>query len=206
MRGILVCVCGPDASGKSTLVSEFMSKNQDWYLFKFPDRSTVIGRKIDKLLKGQLTVSKDTEIKLFADNRAEFRTAIISLLAAGKNVMLDRYAYCGIAYSMTLQCSEAFNNRDISVKMTIDDMIKLDKDNLKPDLAVLVTSDYSHMRDPGEREKYDLIDRKALLGNYIQAFINTKTCFTVIENEYTDLKRKIDQIQKNQDKFVRFIS
>ena len=87
-RGILVCVAGADASGKTTIINRFIEKynkvnntdktdkSGEWIVFKYPNRSTILGKKIDRILKGRLVVNKEVEIKMFADNRSEDKNEI----------------------------------------------------------------------------------------------------------------------------------
>jgi thymidylate kinase len=185
MRGTLVCVCGPDASGKTTLINEFVNDYPGWTVFKFPNRDTPNGHKIHKILTGELKVSKAVELKLFADNRAEQRSAIIDCLMAGTNVILDRYAYCSLAYTMTKQYQEVFQistkcNTLLSEDLTFKNVLHFDRDNLKPDFAIIVEGDYLHTRS--DKEIYDRLPREILYNNYIVSMLNTKTNFCVIKS------------------------
>lgn len=205
MRGLLVCVCGPDASGKTTLIDKFLEKNSDWEVFKFPNRNTVIGQKIDLILKGELKVSKEVELKLFADNRAEFRKHILEKITSGKNVILDRYVYCGMAYTMTQQFEDTMDGKCklLNDDLTIRKIALLDKDNYKPDLVVLTTADYSSKRI--DKEKYDFLDRNVLLNNYIQSFLYTKTPFCLSRASKNSLKFQISKFCDPNKKLVKFL-
>jgi len=202
MRGLLVCVCGPDASGKTTAIKEFLKERPDWEVVKFPNRSTAIGDKIDRILKGEMKISKEAELKLFADNRSEFRNYIFSKLSSGVNVILDRYVYCSAAYNSALQFDEFFagKTRLMSKRLSIENIIRLDRDNYKPDLAILAVADYSASRNV--KEKYDCLDRNVLVSNYIQAFIHTGTPFCVLDES---ISKKIDKFCDPNNKLVRFL-
>lgn len=202
MRGLLVCVCGPDASGKTTAIKEFLKENQDWEVIKFPNRETVTGDKIDRILKGQLKVSKEAEIKLFADNRAEHRNYIFNKLTSGVNIILDRYVYCAAAYLMTQQFEEVMRGKKniLNNHLSMSNVLKLDRDNYKPDLAILATADYSAFRD--EKEKYDNLNREVLLSNYIQTFLHTNTSFCTLDGP---ISKKIEKFCDRNKNIVRFL-
>lgn len=208
-RGILICIAGADASGKTTIIDKFIKKyngkNGGWAVFKYPNRNTVIGKKIDKILKGELTVSKEVEIKMFADNRSEDKNIILELLYSGINVILDRYTYCSLAYTMTNQykfvMDSIFNepkfnfdeNNIISDKFLFKKVMECDKGNLKPDFTFLIYGNFIHLRS--DREKYDYTDslRDVLYNNYIVAFLNTDTKFCSI---YNNKDKKVETVIK----------
>ncbi len=210
VRGALVCITGADASGKTTLINNFISKyNSPEFkvvVFKYPNRNTVIGKKIDKILKGELVVSKEVEIKLFADNRAENREEILGLLHSGVNVILDRYTYCSLAYTMTSQYKAVMDNimnnnlgantEIISEKFLFRKIIKHDRDNLKPDLTILVYGNWLYKRRDEEAEKYDYVGslREVLYNNYIVSFLNTETKFCSI---YNNADSNLDELVKD---------
>lgn len=197
-RGILICMTGADASGKTTIINEFIkkynNKDNEWVVFKYPNRSTVIGKKIDKILKGELTVSKDVEIKMFADNRSEDKNKILELLYSGVNVILDRYTYCSLAYTMTSQykfvMDSILNDPDfkfdesniISDKFLFKKVLECDKGNLKPDFTFLIYGNFLHLRSDREKYDYSCSLRDVLYNNYIVAFLNTDTKFCSISN------------------------
>jgi GTPase SAR1 family protein len=208
-RGILVCVAGADASGKTTIINRFIekyNKSEKWVVFKYPNRSTVLGKKINKILKGKLVVSKEVEIKMFADNRAEDKNEILNLLNNGVNVILDRYTYCSLAYTMTSQYKFVmdsmykesdfkFDDSDlISDKFLFRKILNCDKGNLKPDFTFLIYGNFLHLRE--DIEIYDYTDslRDVLYNNYIVAFLNTNSRFCSIYNKGD---KPIEELVKN---------
>ncbi len=219
VRGALICITGADASGKTTIINKFIEKyNSPEFkvvMYKYPNRETVIGKKIDKILKGELIVSKDVEIKLFADNRAENREEILGLLHSGVNVILDRYTYCSLAYTMTAQYKTVMDNilnNNISTSSDIISdnflfrkIIRHDRDNLKPDLTILVYGNFLFKRANEESEKYDYngILREVLYNNYIVSFLNTETKFCSIHNT---INSNIEDIVKDmKHKIYRYV-
>ena len=197
-RGALICVAGGDGAGKTTIINKFVEKynSSDFKIvvYKYPNRDTVVGKKIDRILKGELFVSKDVEIKLFADNRAENREEILDLLHSGYHVILDRYTYCSLAYTMTAQYKTVMDNilnNNISSESDIISngflfrrIIRHDRDNLKPDLTILIYGNFLSSRSVEEKEKYDYTGciREVLYNNYIVSFLNTESKFCSLHN------------------------
>jgi thymidylate kinase len=217
MRGSLICVAGADGSGKTTLIEHFINRynSPDFKLvvYKYPNRNTVIGKKIDKILKGEMVVSKDVEIKLFADNRAEDRDEITKLLNSGVNVILDRYVYCSLAYTMTAQYAtvmenilhnNAGHNTDIiSDKFMFRKVMRHDKENLKPDLTILVYGNFLHKRNESEIYDYKGDMRSVLYNNYIVSFLNTETKFcSIFNDEGSDLNELVKDMKHKIYKYA----
>lgn len=103
-RGALIVLEGLDRVGKSTLASklvEFLKRtSRPVSHYRFPDRSTVFGQKIDDYLKGKLELADDHVVHmLFSLNRWELNKKIRQTIQQGTTVIVDRYSYSGIAYS-----------------------------------------------------------------------------------------------------------
>lgn len=100
MRGRLILFEGLDRSGKSTQ-AEILTDRLSGHLIKFPDRSTPIGNIINQFLtEGSFELLDESVHLLFSANRWEKVTEITSLLSKGSHVVMDRYVYSGIAYSL----------------------------------------------------------------------------------------------------------
>jgi dTMP kinase len=54
---------------------------------------------INEFLQNNLNLPQQSIHLLFSSNRWELRQEIMDLLKDGKNVVLDRYSYSGVAYS-----------------------------------------------------------------------------------------------------------
>lgn len=104
-RGAMIVLEGSDRVGKSTqahklieaLSTNFPSEN--FQLFKYPDRTTSIGQVINKYLLGEQQLDDHVIHLLFSANRWEHDHKIRKLLSSGTNLIIDRYAYSGVAYS-----------------------------------------------------------------------------------------------------------
>lgn len=102
-RGILVVFEGIDHVGKSTqlsLLERFLkSKRYPTASMSFPNRTTGVGRLLDRFLKGRSNLEPHTAHLLFSANRWEQLEEIKRNLMSGVNVLLDRYSFSGVAYS-----------------------------------------------------------------------------------------------------------
>jgi len=102
-RGALIVFEGCDRSGKTTqvkrLVETLNKTGCATEMMRFPDRSTGIG----SVINSYLTCSEELDDRaihlLFSANRWETEKQIQRSLAAGTNIIIDRYAYSGVAFS-----------------------------------------------------------------------------------------------------------
>ena len=170
---------------------ESFSKKMDiklWNVFKFPNRTTVIGKKIDLFLKKKLVLnSKGVELKFFSDNRREFFSEMMFLLKSGYNIICDRYVYCSVAYTITNQSLDIINNKNINI-LTMNEIIKYDINLIKPDHVFLINGDYINLRnETTELYHRDNVFNKLLFNNYLLTLMHTKTEFTIVENTFGEL-------------------
>ena len=102
-RGVLVVFEGCDGSGKSTqckkLVEALQLKQIQVEKWRFPERETNIGQMIDRYLKQESNVEDHAIHLLFAANRWELVPKMIEKLQNGITLIIDRYAFSGVAYS-----------------------------------------------------------------------------------------------------------
>jgi len=102
-RGSLIVFEGCDRSGKTTqvkrLVDTLNKTGCTTEMMRFPDRNTGIG----SVINSYLTCSEELDDRaihlLFSANRWEKEKQIQRSLAAGTNIIIDRYAYSGVAFS-----------------------------------------------------------------------------------------------------------
>ncbi|KAI8882846.1 thymidylate kinase-like protein [Backusella circina FSU 941] len=102
-RGLLIVVEGCDRSGKSTqcerLVTELVHTGTEAQLVKFPDRTTQTGKMIDDYLKNNNNLDDHAIHLLFSANRWEAMQTMFDDLNKGKTLVVDRYAFSGVAFS-----------------------------------------------------------------------------------------------------------
>ncbi|XP_071542905.1 thymidylate kinase isoform X2 [Panulirus ornatus] len=102
-RGALIVFEGCDHSGKTTqakrLVEALVAAGKPSIFMCFPDRSTQIGGIINSYLSCQNEVEDHAIHLLFSANRWELLPKIMSNLKEGTNVIIDRYAFSGVAFS-----------------------------------------------------------------------------------------------------------
>lgn len=134
MRGRLILIEGLDRSGKSTQAL-ILTEKLNGRLVKFPERLTPIGAIINEYLVNKTFDLPDQSAHLlFSANRWELEKSLVDLLQAGQNVVMDRYIYSGIAYSLA--------------KSGMDDcdwLYSPDKGLPKPDLTLFLTIDLDEL-------------------------------------------------------------
>lgn len=154
-RGQLILIEGLDRSGKSTQSGILLKRLSDGKLVKFPDRSTKVGSIINEYLTNpDLQLSDQTAHLLFSANRWELATSIVEDLNKGHFVVMDRYIYSGIAYSL----AKLKNSPDSAPEMTsVEWLYSPDKGLPKPDLTIFLTlslKELSNRKGWGE-ERYE---------------------------------------------------
>ncbi|KAL4220118.1 hypothetical protein ACF0H5_020529 [Mactra antiquata] len=102
-RGALIVFEGCDRSGKTTqcnlLAKNLTDKGENVELMKFPDRTTVIGKMINDYLSCKKDVEDHSVHLLFSANRWESVPKMLELLYNGTTLIIDRYAYSGVAFT-----------------------------------------------------------------------------------------------------------
>eukprot|EP01117_Protostelium_nocturnum_P001183 TRINITY_DN11502_c0_g1_i1.p1 TRINITY_DN11502_c0_g1~~TRINITY_DN11502_c0_g1_i1.p1 ORF type:complete len:236 (-),score=92.98 TRINITY_DN11502_c0_g1_i1:18-653(-) len=103
-RGALILFEGIDRCGKSTqvqhLYDNLKNNSKKVALMRFPDRTTPIGQKINAYLTDKTVQIEDHVIHLlFSANRWEARNQIVETLNSGTSIVMDRYAYSGVAFT-----------------------------------------------------------------------------------------------------------
>lgn len=102
-RGALIVLEGCDRSGKSTqckkLVQSLREEGRKVELMRFPERKTRIGAVIDSYLKKTYELQDQAVHLLFSANRWELVPEMQQKLADGVTLVVDRYAYSGVAFT-----------------------------------------------------------------------------------------------------------
>jgi len=104
-RGFFFVFEGLDRSGKSTqskLLKKALEEAGEKVQWRcFPDRSTAIGLLIDLYLRKLVDMPDKAIHELFSANRWESMAAISEELNKGTSIVCDRYAFSGVAYSVS---------------------------------------------------------------------------------------------------------
>ena len=110
-RGAFILFEGIDRCGKTTqcgLLTSYMSSSESdstksnlkTEAIRFPNRTSTIGIMInDYLTNTKNTINDHTIHLLFSANRWEASTELENKLLSGCNLICDRYAYSGVAFS-----------------------------------------------------------------------------------------------------------
>ncbi|CCF58097.1 hypothetical protein KAFR_0D04490 [Kazachstania africana CBS 2517] len=148
-RGKFILIEGLDRAGKTTQVNrlyERLSPNSE--SMKFPERSTQIGGLINEYLTNKSFQMPDQTIHLlFSSNRWERQEYIEKTLVTDKkHIVMDRYVYSGIAYSLAKEVDG----------MDFDWCFGCDKGLIRPDMTVfLVNSKSNDNREGFGKERYE---------------------------------------------------
>jgi dTMP kinase len=99
---MLIAFEGLDQSGKETqarrLAESLRADGRRVETLSFPDYATAIGKEIDAALKGGRNFGPDVMQLLYIANRYEKKPLILEWLAAGADVVCDRYVASSVAY------------------------------------------------------------------------------------------------------------
>jgi dTMP kinase len=102
MTGRLIAFEGLDQSGKETQANLLRARLETELsrvrIFPFPDYETAIGSEIGRALRGERDYGPDVMQLLYVANRYEWKPEIQRMLAAGTNVICDRYLASSVAY------------------------------------------------------------------------------------------------------------
>ncbi|XP_045201663.2 thymidylate kinase-like [Mercenaria mercenaria] len=160
-RGALIVFEGVDRSGKTTqcnLLEERLNRDSgNVKLLKFPDRTTVIGEMINDYLGCKKDVEDHAVHLLFSANRWERVPMMLELLNKGTTLIVDRYAYSGVAFTAA---KPGFN---------IDWCKQPDIGLPRPDTVLYLTlsSEAAAKRGGFGEERYEQTDfQKTVAGNF----------------------------------------
>lgn len=218
VKGLFIVFEGNNGAGKTTIINELMKNLNtqstildnidnkpiyEWNVYKFPNRSTVLGKKIDDFLKKKITFnSKELELKFFADNRKEFKVEMNKILNKGYNIICDRYIYSSMAYTLTNQTIDVLNDKNIKI-LSIDNILYYDRSFIKPDFVFVIKGEFLHLRNEKEELYHkNKMFNNILLNNYILSIQKTDTSFAIVDNAFGELKETIEIITFKIDELL----
>nr|XP_033813547.1 thymidylate kinase [Geotrypetes seraphini] len=102
-RGALIVLEGVDRVGKTTqckkLVEALCQCGHVAELLRFPERATEVGQLVDSYLAKRINLEDHTVHLLFSANRWEHVPLIKEKLNNGVTLVVDRYAFSGVAFT-----------------------------------------------------------------------------------------------------------
>ncbi|KAE8604482.1 hypothetical protein XENTR_v10014720 [Xenopus tropicalis] len=114
LRGALIVLEGADRAGKSTqarrLVEALKERGYKTEGLRFPERTTEIGRLIGSYLEKKSNLEDHTIHLLFSANRWEQVPMIKEKLRSGVTLVIDRYAFSGVAFTSSKELIDASQN------------------------------------------------------------------------------------------------
>ncbi|XP_037380211.1 thymidylate kinase [Talpa occidentalis] len=148
-RGALIVLEGVDRAGKSTqsrrLVAALCAAGHRAELLRFPERSTEIGKLLSSYLEKKSDVEDHSVHLLFSANRWEQVPFIKEKLSQGVTLVVDRYAFSGVAFTSAKE--------DFSLDWCKQPDVGLPK----PDLVVFLRLGLAAAAERGDfgRERYE---------------------------------------------------
>ncbi|XP_063123113.1 thymidylate kinase isoform X2 [Rattus norvegicus] len=111
-RGALIVLEGVDRAGKTTqclrLVTALCASGHRAELLRFPERSTEIGKLLSSYLEKKTELEDHSVHLLFSANRWEQVPLIKAKLNQGVTLVLDRYAFSGVAFTSAKEACRFF--------------------------------------------------------------------------------------------------
>jgi len=205
-RGTFLLFEGVDRCGKTTqcslLLKHLISLSVAAVALRFPDRTTNVGQLIDGYLCNSETNVDDRAIHLlFSANRWEVAPDLAQMLADGKTVVCDRYAYSGVAFSSAkIQEDRQSEGED----MTIDWCKAPDVGLPAPDAVIFLdlSQDDTEKRGGYGDERYEKRDLQ------IRVRQRFKELRAIDENEKrvlwydVDASQTVEEVQKDINNIV----
>ncbi|XP_046738036.1 thymidylate kinase [Diprion similis] len=178
-RGALLVLEGCDRAGKSTqvqkLVTELTARGISAEVRRFPDRTTEVGKMIDKYLSHAVELPAETVHLLFSSNRWENCTEMKKAILSGTTLIVDRYAGSGAAYTA------ATTGKDLSWCKEPDRGLP------KPDLVALleVSEDVQASRAGWGSERFERIELQQKISSNLHQLMD-ESWVTVNGNDDID--------------------
>lgn len=173
MRGNLILIEGLDRSGKSTQVANLSTAIPNSKVLKFPDRSTSIGKIIDDYLQNKIDLPDQSIHLLFCANRWELYKSMIDDLESGMTIILDRYIYSGISYSLAKLSMNNITNEMASLEW----LYYPDTGLPKPDLTIFLTLDIEEIKKRSQfgNERYENTELQTIVKKNFLSLLDPTT-------------------------------
>jgi dTMP kinase len=145
---MLIAFEGLDQSGKETqarrLAESFRADGRRVETLSFPDYTTPIGKEIAAALKGSRDFGPDVMQLLYIANRYEKKPLILEWLAAGADVVCDRYVASSVAYGESQGLDPSW-------------LVETQQHLPQPDLTIVldIAPETAVARKQAERDRYE---------------------------------------------------
>ncbi|APG58398.1 thymidylate kinase [BeAn 58058 virus] len=195
-RGALIVFEGLDKVGKSTqslmLVNKLCELGYKTELLEFPKRTTNIGKLITLYLEKKIDLEPHSVHLLFSANRWEHVPLIEEKINKGINLVVDRYAFSGIAYTLAKKKN-----------ITLEWSIQSDSGIPKPDMIIFLQFDNVSSRTSFGLERYETIDFQNNVMKYFKELINDKTLNWKIFNTSRSINDIHDEITNLSENIIK---
>ncbi|KAA8589273.1 thymidylate kinase [Etheostoma spectabile] len=186
-RGALIVLEGVDKAGKTTqckkLVQALQQSGRPAEMMRFPDRTTTIGQLISAYLEKKSDLEDHTVHLLFSANRWELVPLIKKKLEQGTTLVVDRYAFSGVAFTSA------------KPGFSLDWCMKPDVGLPKPDLVMFLQLSPSEAALRGQfgEERYETsVFQKAVQQKFEQLMKDRTVNWQVI-----DASQSVEDVHEN---------
>ncbi|KAI9259875.1 deoxythymidylate kinase-like protein [Sporodiniella umbellata] len=182
-RGLMIVVEGCDRAGKSTqcehLVKNLNSQGVLTEYIKFPDRTTQTGKMIDDYLQQKSELDDHAIHLLFSANRWEAMKSIENKLNENITLVVDRYAFSGVAFSAAKGLDLAWCQYP-------------DKGLISPDLVLFLDLSIQEAEKRGGfgQERYEKRDLQIKVRHQFDLLKDTQW-------KWIDASQSLEQVEKN---------
>merc|ERR1712179_584642 len=165
-----------------------MGEGKSAKMMRFPDRTTGIGSIINSYLTCTKELDDHAVHLLFSANRWELEQEILNTLEEGTNVIIDRYAYSGVAFSAA------------KPNLSLDWCKQPDIGLPRPDLVCFldVTEEVAMKRADFGGERYELTDfQRKVRENYTR--LRDPSWVTVsADGTMEEVGKEVNKIEKGE--------
>lgn len=190
-RGKFIVFEGSDRTGKTTqcklLFKKLESEGVPVKRMSFPNRETESGKMIDAYLKGIKNYSAECIHLLFSVNRWECMKEMECDLNSGINLIVDRYSYSGVAFS-------------VSKGLQLEWCKMSEKGLLKPDLVLYFKGDIDNisLRDGFGSERYETLQMQRNVNEVYEKMMTAETDnnlwkLIIADGNIENISREVEQ-------------
>jgi dTMP kinase len=157
-KGKLIVFEGGDGVGKTTQATLLQTRLPNSCLYKYPDRTTPIGRILNDYLSNRVKISNRTINLVFLANLWEIIEDINKCLEEGKTVIMDRYIITHFVYSVSLREGNFDQIKTLTQGLPI------------PDVTLFLRKRYEYSSEK-RRDKYDKNELQAKILQEFESFL-----------------------------------